>query len=128
MTLLLDTHTLLWWLFNSKELSPQARLLLANPGNRVLVSSACAWEIATKFRLGKLPHAEPLVRNFGAVLAQARLEELPISAAHAIAAGTLAGTHRDPFDRVLAAQSLLEGVPVLGCDPAIVDLGARQIW
>ena len=85
MTLLLDTHTLLWWLFNSKELSPQARLLLANPGNRVLVSSACAWEIATKFRLGKLPHAEPLVRNFGAVLAQARLEELPISAAHAIA-------------------------------------------
>lgn len=128
MTLLLDTHTLLWWLFNSKELSPQARLLLADPDQRILVSPASAWEIATKFRLGKLPQAAPLVHDFNGLLAKARFEELPISAAHAIRAGTLAGLHRDPFDRMLAAQALTQSVPVLGCDDAIATLGATLIW
>lgn len=128
MTLLLDTHTLLWWLFNSQELSGRARVLLADPSRRILVSSASAWEIATKFRLGKLPHAEPLVRDFGGWLERARLEELAISAAHSIRAGTLAGAHRDPFDRMLAAQALAECVPVLGCDEAITALGASQVW
>lgn len=86
VTVLLDTHTLLWWLFDAAELSPTARQLLGNPQCRVLVSAATAWEIATKVRLGRLSDAAPLVRDFSGWMAKARFVELPVTSAHACAA------------------------------------------
>ena len=128
LTVLLDTHTLLWWLFDSAELSPKARVLLGDRKIRVLVSAASAWEIATKFRLGRLPAAAPLVADFAGWIAKAGFVELPITPAHACAAGLLVGEHRDPFDRLLAAQALAEEVAVLGCDGALDDFGTQRLW
>ena len=126
--LLLDTHTLLWWAFDSPRLSKRARALLADPANTLLVSAASAWEISTKHRLGRLPEAAVLVQDMLGWFAEVGLTELPITVAHAQRAGGLAGEHKDPFDRMLAAQSLEEDVPVLGNDPLVGALGAALVW
>lgn len=128
MRLLLDTHALLWWAFGSKELSRRASTLLADRSNTILVSAASAWEIATKFRLGRLPEAKVLVQNMPEWFERAGLTELPMTVAHAQRAGALPDVHRDPFDRMLAAQSLLENVPVVGRDEALADFGVQLIW
>src|SRR3972149_2885128 len=111
MRVLLDTHVLLWWLFDDLGLSASARALIADPGNAVLVSSASAWEIAIKHRLGKLPEAKEAVENLPRLLREARIESLPITVEHALAAGALPGPHPDPFDRMLIAQSPIENLP-----------------
>ena len=98
---LLDTHALLWWLFDDHRLTDLARSIIRNPDNAILISSASGWEISTKYRLGKLPHAEEAVRNLPSLLQRARMDVLPISIEHALAAGALPGPHRDPFDRML---------------------------
>src|SRR5689334_13559321 len=100
MRLLLDTHALLWWAFGSKELSRRANALLADRSNTIFVSAASAWEIATKFRLGRMPEAKVLVQNMPEWFERAGLTELPITVAHAQRAGALANAHRDPFDRM----------------------------
>ncbi|MGI0494114.1 type II toxin-antitoxin system VapC family toxin [Alkalinema pantanalense CENA528] len=105
ITCLIDTHILLWWFFDDPQLNQACREILRNPENLILVSSASAWEIATKYRLGKLPEAEPLVAAYQAILNQANFTELPISTAHALRAGKLPIEHRDPFDRMLMAQA-----------------------
>ncbi len=128
MNLLLDTHTLLWWLFNDERLSARARTLIAAPGNEVVVSSASAWEIATKHRLGKLPKAGDVPTRLSFYLRKARIATLPITIEHAVAAGALPGPHRDPFDRMLIAQSRLEKMPVVTVDPVFRDYGARTCW
>jgi PIN domain nuclease of toxin-antitoxin system len=116
--LLLDTHVVLWALLVPSRLSRQAAELLQRADSELLVSPASAWEIATKQRLGKLPHAAPIVAAYVAHLAALRAEELPIRSVHAIRAGSFAVDHRDPFDRMLAAQSSLEGIPLLTNDVA----------
>jgi PIN domain nuclease of toxin-antitoxin system len=116
--LLLDTHTLLWVLMEPHRLSVRAAGLLRDPTNEVLVSAASAWEIATKHRLGKLPHAAPILAAYSAHLARLRARDLAVSPAHALRAGGLMADQRDPFDRMLAAQSMLEGVPLVTNDPA----------
>jgi PIN domain nuclease of toxin-antitoxin system len=126
--LLLDTHALLWWAFGSKELSRRANALLEDRSNTVLVSAASAWEIATKFRLGRMPEAEVLVQDMPGWFERAGLVELPITVAHAQRAGALSSQHRDPFDRMLAAQSLLENVPIVGRDEALADFGVQLLW
>lgn len=118
MRLLLDTHALLWALAEPHRLSPRAASLIKDPNNVVLVSAASAWEIATKQRLGKLPGAGPIVAAYAAHLATLRAEELPVRSEHALLAGGFTLAHRDPFDRVLAAQASLEGVALLTNDPA----------
>jgi PIN domain nuclease of toxin-antitoxin system len=128
MRLLLDTHTLLWWAFDSRELSRRASALIADRSNTIFVSSASAWEISTKYRLGRLPEAGVLVQDMPGWFERVGLTELPITIAHAQRAGMLPQPHRDPFDRMLAAQSLLENVPVLGRDEAIADLGVQLVW
>ncbi|MGH7589260.1 MAG: type II toxin-antitoxin system VapC family toxin [Gemmatimonadota bacterium] len=126
--LLLDTHALLWWIFDDPGLSSAARDAIRDPQNRVLVSSASGWEIAMKHRLGKLPEAGKALENLPASLRRARFETLPIALEHAITAGALPGPRRDPFDRMLIAQSRLEGLPIVTNDPVFKRYDARTIW
>lgn len=127
--LLLDTHVLLWALADPRRLSTTAASLLRNPANFLLVSAASAWEVATKQRLGRLPDAEAIVGAYRAHLDILRAEELPISSAHALRAGGFRVKHRDPFDRMLAAQALLEGVPLMTDDPAFARFaGLQLVW
>ena len=93
-----------------------------------MVSAASAWEISTKHRLGKLPDAGEAVGNLPALLRSARMETLPITVEHALAAGALPGPHRDPFDRMLIAQSRLEDLPVVTADPVFGRYSARTVW
>lgn len=95
-----------------------SRAIIANPEHQIFVSSASAWEIATKYRIGKLSKAKNLVENYAQVLSQARFIELPITSAHALRAGNLATDHLDPFDRMLIAQSEIEEIPIVTYDNA----------
>jgi PIN domain nuclease of toxin-antitoxin system len=126
--LLLDTHALLWWLFNDAKLSPTARSAIADPHNQVLVSAASAWEITTKHRLGRLPEAGDVPLHLPRYLNRARFAVLGISLEHAIAAGALAGPHKDPFDRMLVAQARIEGLAVATTDRVFKDYGVAVIW
>lgn len=127
--MLLDTHTLLWAVTAPYRLGPSARPLISNVENRLLVSAASAWEIATKHRLGKLPEADAIVGNFAGVVARLRSDELPVTSDHALLAGRLDWQHRDPFDRVLAAQAMKSGVPLITDDAQLRSLpGLATIW
>ena len=126
--LLLDTHALLWWLFDDPRLSAAARAAIAAPEHRIWVSAASAWEMATKARFGKLPEAGDVPQKLLHYLRQARFLELPISIEHSLRAGALPGPHRDPFDRMMIAQSFSTGYPVVTIDPVFRDYGARTIW
>ncbi|MBZ5522338.1 MAG: type II toxin-antitoxin system VapC family toxin [Acidobacteriia bacterium] len=128
MRLLLDTHTLLWWLSDDPALPPSARKLIASAGNTVMVSAASAWEIATKVRIGKLPSAADLAADFSSYLLRERFESLPVSVEHAVRAGLLPGPHRDPFDRMLIAQAQAENIPIVGDDRAFDAYRIRRLW
>jgi PIN domain nuclease of toxin-antitoxin system len=128
MTYLLDTHALLYWLFHDRRLSAPARGMIADPVNRILVSSASAWEIATKHRLGKLRDADALVSDIRGWVERAGFAELPVTIAHAQRAGGWDNRHRDPFDRMLAAQCAIEGVPLVTSDPALAAFGIPVVW
>lgn len=125
---LLDTHALLWWLFDDPRLSSHAREILTDPSNEILVSSATAWEIATKHRLGKLGGVDVLVTDMAAWIRLAGFSDLPIQISHAQKAGSWPQRHRDPFDRMLAAQSALEDLPLLTQDPTFKSFGIRLVW
>lgn len=128
MTLLLDTHALLWWWSEPDKLSPRVRALIRDPENTVLVSAASAWEIATKHRIGKYPGGARVMQQWEERIRADGFREMGISCRHALRAGALPGEHRDPFDRMIAAQSLLEGVPVASMDRAFGALGAERVW
>jgi PIN domain nuclease of toxin-antitoxin system len=128
MRLLLDTHTLLWWWTNSPELSPRVRELIEDEANEVLVSAASAWEIATKHRLGKLEIGREAIARFNELVNLDGFIHLPVSYLHALHAGSMDGEHRDPFDRMLAAQSLLEGIPLLSRDRVFESMKVPIIW
>ncbi len=128
MRLLLDTHALLWWWSQPDKLSPRVVALLRDPENTVFVSAASAWEIATKYRIGKYPAGGRIIGEWEERMAPDGFVELAISARHALRAGSLPGEHRDPFDRMIVAQSLLEGIPVASSDPALSALGAERFW
>jgi PIN domain nuclease of toxin-antitoxin system len=128
MRLLLDTHTLLWWMTDDPHLSKPARVLIADKTNVSIVSAVSAWEIATKVRLGRLPMATPLVKSFVQDLARERIEILAVMAEHGIRAGGLPGPHKDPFDRMLIAQALIEVVPIISNDNALDGYGAKRLW
>ena len=127
MRVLLDTHIFLWWLAGDRKLGRRVRTILEDESTIVLVSAASAWEIATKVRIGKLPDAEVVAGDISAAIVGQGFEELPISVVHAQRAGSLPGDHRDPFDRMLAAQAQIEGVPILSVDTAFDALGVPRI-
>ncbi|MEH2308098.1 type II toxin-antitoxin system VapC family toxin [Nostoc sp.] len=118
MSYLIDTHILLWWLFDDPKLHTDCRDIIRNPDHRIIVSSASAWEIATKYRMGKLPEAKQLVEQYSQILHQAKFIELAITTAHALRAGSIPIAHRDPFDRMIMAQAELESLLVITYDKA----------
>jgi PIN domain nuclease of toxin-antitoxin system len=118
--LLLDTHALIWWLSDDRELSDVARSAIADPASVVYVSAAGAWEMSIKQARGRLRMSGDLA----AILAQGDLVELPITVAHAELAGALPPHHADPFDRMLVAQATLEGLTVVTRDPDFALYGA----
>ena len=128
MKYLLDTHTIVWAGEQSKRLSRLARKALENPEAKILVSAASAWEIATKVRKGKWPEAARLEADFVKFMTIAGFEILPISAEDAIRAARFTGPHKDPFDRIIAAQALALDIPVIGVDPDLDNFGVRRIW
>ena len=128
MRILLDTHAFLWWLAGSDRLSDTARIAVADPENVILVSAASAWEITTKHRLGKLPGADVVAEDVQACLEDQGFLQLPITVAHAERAGRLPDLHRDPFDRMLIAQSLAHDLPVVSIESLFDVYGIRRIW
>jgi len=128
MKLLLDTHALVWWLLDEPALPKRVAGVLRAPGNEIFVSSASAWEIATKYRLGRMPQAESLVQGFREILEEQRFAALPVSVEHALAAGLLKADHADPFDRMLVAQARLEGLRLVTGDRALKPLVPAVLW
>lgn len=128
MRVLLDTHTLLWWLDGDRHLSRRAREVIADDGTAVLVSAASAWEISTKVRLGKLPGATEVAAELPAILRQQNFDPLPIAVAHALRAGHLPGPHRDPFDRMLIAQAQAEDLALVSNERVFDAYGVRRVW
>ena len=127
--ILLDTHVLLWAVREPAQLSPTARALLNQSDVTVLVSAVSVWEMATKARLGKLPEAEPLLADMHTVVDQLKVTPLAVTHAHAALGGSLSWDHRDPFDRLLAAQSILEEAPLVTADRALAGLpGLSTFW
>jgi PIN domain nuclease of toxin-antitoxin system len=112
MGFLLDTHVLLWWLANDPKLSADVREIIRNPVNDSFVSAATIWEIAIKTSLGKLKQPDDLL----AVLRDNRCQVLDISAEHCLNVGSLPWHHKDPFDRMLISQALVEGLTIITVD------------
>jgi PIN domain nuclease of toxin-antitoxin system len=128
LKLLLDTHTLLWWWKDDPRLSKRAAKAIADEANIVLVSAASAWEIATKHRIGKLPGAESAIRDFNELIVVDGFGHLAVSYQHAIKAGGFDIVHRDPFDRMLAAQSIIEGAALVTDDAAMKLFCVKCFW
>jgi PIN domain nuclease of toxin-antitoxin system len=128
MQLLLDTHALLWWVLDAKDLSRKARRIIADYDNQVFVSAATAWEIAIKFRIGRLPQAEAFVHSLRGNLARLGFSELPISVDHAQRAGLLPSDHKDPFDRMLIAQAQAEGLVLVSNENLFDAYHVHRIW
>ncbi|HYE28584.1 MAG TPA: type II toxin-antitoxin system VapC family toxin [Allosphingosinicella sp.] len=128
MKLLLDTHALLWALDGNRRLSAAARAAIGSEGAELLISSVCAFEITTKYRIGKLPELAAIARDFPAILDQLDYSALPVSMAHAALAGTLDHPHGDPFDRLLIAQARIEGVPIVSNEALFDGFGVERVW
>lgn len=128
MRLLLDTHSLLWWLDGDRRLSRTARNRLQDQDNTVLVSAASAWEITTKARLGKLPGALDVAEDVAGAVASQGFTALDVTILHAQRAGRLPGDHRDPFDRMLIAQAQLEDLPIVSNEKVFDDYGVSRMW
>jgi PIN domain nuclease of toxin-antitoxin system len=128
MRLLLDTHTLLWWLDGDARLSKRARAAIGDARTVCLVSAASAWEITTKARLGKLPGALEVAADLSGCLRSQQFTPLDITVDHAQRAGSLPGAHRDPFDRMLIAQSQAENLPLVSNDEVFDAFGVVRIW
>ena len=122
MRLLLDTHALLWWLAD-EDLTAEARHAIADPANLVAVSAASAWEISIKKALGKLAAPDDL----GEQVQAGDFLPLPVSIAHAVAAGQLDHHHEDPFDRMLIAQAFAEGLTIVTRDKRFEDYGVTLL-
>ena len=126
MRVLLDTQALFWWFDNFPAVSPKARRTIAGTGNEVIVSAASVWELAIKTKIGKL-NAQPLLDRLEENLAEQGFRNLPISLEHAIRAGSLAEHHKDPFDRMLAAQAQAENLPIVSNEPVFDKYSVRRI-
>jgi len=128
MRVLLDTHALLWWALNDPRRSTRAGATLASFDTEVFVSAASAWEVATKFRIGKLPGAGLMAQDFSARVERLGFRELPITVEHGQRAGLLPGSHRDPFDRMLMAQAQAENLPIVSNEELFDEYHVRRIW
>jgi PIN domain nuclease of toxin-antitoxin system len=128
LRLLLDTHALVWWLEGTPRLPSRISRIIADSGNVVLVSAASAWEIATKFRLGKLPSMAPMITDIEGHIRAEGFQALAVSVRHAQRAGGLPGPHEDPFDRMLIAQALEEGCTLISNEAVFDRYGVSRSW
>ena len=128
MKLLLDTHTVLWWLEANPRLGPRATKAISDRGNQCWLSAVSVFEIETKHRLGKLTLPVPLQLGWDSTLQAESWEILPVTLPHARQAGRWPGSHGDPIDRLLAAQAELENLTLVTCDPAFAAFGTRTLW
>lgn len=128
MRLLLDTHAFLWAVMQPGKLSANVRQLLESPDTELIVSAASAWEIATKYRLGRLPDARLILADFDEVIRRLDARMMAISHTHALHSGSYPQHHADPFDRTLAAQSELERTPLVSCDTALKQFPVELVW
>jgi len=128
MRVLLDTHAFLWWVADSPLLSQRAREVMSDGSNQLLLSAASAWEIAIKARLGKLTLPDTPARFVPAQLSQNAIDTLPVLVSHALHVFDLPDYHRDPFDRLLVAQSQLEHLPILTADAQIAQYAVDVLW
>lgn len=128
MRLLLDTHTLLWWQTADPRLSSSALAAISAEENEIFVSAASAWEIAIKTRMGKLDSIPEAAARFGELIAADGFTHLSITHRHALRAGAHPATHKDPFDRMLAAQAELEGLCLVTTDPVFAGFGTQVLW
>lgn len=126
--MLLDTHALIWWLAGDEALSRRARDAIADETNEIVVSAASAMEIATKFRIGKLPGAALLAQNFEEIIAEQGFGELPISVRHARRAGDMNIAHKDPFDRLLIAQAQVEDRVLVSNEALFDEFAIKRLW
>ena len=125
---LLDSHVLLWWWFDPDRLSQQARSLLLDPSTTVLVSAASVWELSLKHHQGKLPELATAITDLPGLLQADGFQPLPISIAHGLRAGGYSQPHRDPFDRMLAAQAELEGLVLITADTQLSNFPCKILW
>ncbi|HVY84575.1 MAG TPA: type II toxin-antitoxin system VapC family toxin [Caulobacterales bacterium] len=128
MKFLLDTHTLIWWASDDTKLSLKARKAMKARASTLYVSAASAYEMAYKFNIGKAPKVQALLRDLQNLMAEHGLEPLPITLEHGRRAGELDGAHRDPWDRILAAQAIVEDLAIISNDEKLSELGAKRFW
>lgn len=128
MRYLADTHAVLWWLSGNTQLPVSVRAVMADDSNTILVSAASAWEITTKHRLGKLPEAANLASDVERGLRREGFSPLTITMSHAENAGRLDRSHNDPFDRLLIAQALAEGLILISNEAVFDRFGVQRVW
>lgn len=128
MKLLLDTHVLLWWLTFDDKLPARIVDRLALPESELVVSAVCGWEIATKANIGKLPLPAGLLERLESDLSGEGIVPLDITFRHSRVAGSLPLHHRDPFDRMLIAQAMVENMPILSNDRHFDAYGVNRLW
>lgn len=128
MRALLDTHTFLWWNSNDTQLSDAAREIIADGRNEIFLSAASAWEIAIKFNRVRLTLPEHPEKYVSTRMLLHHFQPLPVQLSHALHVCTLPDHHRDPFDRLLVAQSQLEKLPLLTADPEIARYDVTILW
>ncbi|MCU0291150.1 MAG: type II toxin-antitoxin system VapC family toxin [Thermoanaerobaculaceae bacterium] len=127
MRVLLDTHVFLWWFAAPERLGRRAKRLIGDGRNDVLLSAASCWELAIKAALGKLVLPEPVERYVPARLAAQGMGTLAVDPAHALRVATLPPLHRDPFDRLIVCQALIEELPLVTADTQLAAYGAPVI-
>jgi PIN domain nuclease of toxin-antitoxin system len=128
MRVLVDTHAYFWWATNDPKLSRVAREVIADGDNSIFISAVLTWELATKARFGKWPEGKRVADGLTEVMTEQAFEPLPITLHHARLAGYLPARHRDPFDRMLAAQSEIEGLSLITADPIFSAFGTHVLW
>lgn len=128
MNVLLDTHAFLWWVIDDPQLSKAAKAIIADPSNTIYLSVVSAWEIIIKERTGKLTLPEPPETYIPSRLASNRFISLNVQMQHVLQIAILPDHHRDPFDRLLIAQSQVENIPLLTVDHLIGQYSVNVIW
>jgi len=128
LRILLDTHTFLWFTLGDPQLSASARALIEDPSNDKLVSPATYWEIAIKVSIGKLPLSQPYEDFMDRGIRQNGFNILPIEPRHTAALVAMLFHHKDPFDRLLIAQVLVEGIPIVSIDVVLDTYGVKRMW
>ena len=128
MRLLLDAHTVLWFVWDDIQLSANARALIVDPSNQKLVSAVTYWEIAIKVSIGKLDLGEPYRAFIPREINRNNFDTLPVSIDHAAVVSSLPFLHRDPFDRLLIAQAIVEQMPIVSRDTAFEAYPITRLW